>query len=214
MPRLFTIALLAYSVQLLALSGSVLAQDSRPSSAEAASQADEFARQKNELLIRLKELKSKIDGAGAVLTKKANAPAAAQEAIGEMRAVVSPLLAAVADNGELALLGTRALKNAADRRKALETDGRFSPEDRVKLVEAWDKRIKETGDALSELEKARVKFLQLLTTLQSKEDLIGEWAALKAQDEVVATIRQLTQALTETSVEVKNFITWLESPGS
>ena len=212
--RRILVVVLASSVHLLALSGSAPALDEKPSRAQVTSQADEFAKQKNELLVRLKELKSKIDGAGAVLTKRANAPAAAQEAIAEMRAVVSPLLAAVADNGDLAQLGTKALKNATDRKKALESDGRFSPDDRAKLVEAWDKRIKETGDALAELEKARVKFLQLLTTLQSKEDLIGEWAALKAQDEVIATIRQLTQALSETSVEVKNFIAWLESPGT
>jgi hypothetical protein len=214
MLRIFAVALMGLALQVLALPGGALALDEKPSSAQVASQADEFAKQKTELLARLKELKIKIDGAGAVLTKRANAPAAAQEAIAEMRAIVSPLLAAVADNGDLAQLGTTALKNATDRRKALETDGRFSPEDRLKLVEAWDKRIKETGDALAELEKARVKFLQLLTTLQSKEDLIGEWAALKAQDEVIATIRQLTQALSETSVEVKNFIAWLESPGT
>ena len=136
MLRIFAVALMGLALQVLALSGGALALDEKPSSAQVASQADEFAKQKNELLARLKELKSKIDGAGAVLTKRANAPAAAQEAIAEMRAVVSPLLSAVADNGDLAQLGSTALKNATDRRRALETDGRFSPDDRLKLVEA------------------------------------------------------------------------------
>lgn len=134
MLRILAVAPVGLALQVFAVSGPALAQNQTPSSAQIASQADEFAKQKNELLVRLKELKIKIDGAGAVLTKRANAPAAAQEAIAEMRAVVSPLLAAVADNGDLAQLGTNALKNATDRRKALESDGRFSPDDRAKVA--------------------------------------------------------------------------------
>src|ERR1043166_9378260 len=199
-------------VLLFAPMGQALAQ--AKNSAEAAAQADEFNKQKGELLTRLKELKGKIDNAGSAINKKEKTPEEARQTIEEMRAVVSPLLAAVADNGDISQLGAKALKNAKDRKAALERDQRFSAEDRQKLVDAWERRVKATADAMAELEKARIKFLGLLLTLQSKEDLIGEWAAIKAQDEVIATIKQLTDALNDTSTDVQNFIAWLESPSS
>jgi hypothetical protein len=95
-----------------------------------------------------------------------------------------------------------------------ERNPHFTPEERQKLVDAWAKRIKTTADEMAELDKARAKFLKLMTALQDKEELIGEWAAIRAQDEVIAAIRQLTQTLNETSADVSNFIAGLESPGT
>jgi chromosome segregation ATPase len=199
---------------LIALStGPVLAQ-AESKSAEAVAQTDEFNRQRGDLLNRLKDLKSKIDNAGIAMNQKADAPEVARQAIEDMRAVVSPLLAAVADNSDIAKLGAKALKNATDRKAALERNPHFTPEERQKLVDAWAKRIKTTADEMAELDKARAKFLKLMTALQDKEELIGEWAAIRAQDEVIAAIRQLTQTLNETSADVSNFIAGLESPGT
>jgi hypothetical protein len=198
---------------LLACASPVLAQ-AESKSAEIVAQTDEFNRQRGDLLNRLKDLKGKIDGAGEVMNQKGNTSEVARQAIEEMRGVVSPLLAAVADNGDIAKLGAKALKNATDRKAALERNTHFSPEERQKLVDAWAKRIKATADEIAELEKARAKFLQLMTTLQNKEELIGEWAAIRAQDEVIVTIKQLTKTLNETSADVGNLIAWLESPGS
>jgi hypothetical protein len=191
-----------------------IAQIEAKSSHDVAAQTDEFNRQKGDLLNRLKELKGKIDSAEQVVVKKGNASDVARQTIEAMRAVVSPLLATVADNGEISQLGARALKNAKDRKAALERDARFSPEERQKLANAWETRIKATSDALAELEKVRMKFFEVMTNLQSKEDLIGEWAAIRAQDEVIATIKQLTKSLKDTSVDVQNFIATLEAPGS
>jgi DNA-binding FrmR family transcriptional regulator len=191
-----------------------LAQSETKSSHDVAAQTDEFNRQKGDLLNRLKELKGKIDSAEQVVVKKGDASDVARQTIESMRAVVSPLLATVADNGEISQLGARALKNAKDRKAALEKDPRFSPEERQKLAAAWEGRVKATSDALAELEKVRMKFFEVMTNLQSKEDLIGEWAAIKAQDEVIATIKQLTKSLKDTSVDVQNFIAMLEAPGS
>jgi len=193
--------------------GPVLAQ-AESKSAEAVAQTDEFNRQRGDLLNRLKDLKSKIDNAGIAMNQKADAPEVARQAIEDMRAVVSPLLAAVADNSDIAKLGAKALKNATDRKAALERNPHFTPEERQKLVDAWAKRIKTTADEMAELDKARAKFLKLMTALQDKEELIGEWAAIRAQDEVIAAIRQLTQTLNETSADVSNFIAGLESPGT
>jgi chromosome segregation ATPase len=193
--------------------GPALAQ-AESKSAEAVAQTDEFNRQRGDLLNRLKDLKSKIDNAGIAMNQKADAPEVARQAIEDMRAVVSPLLAAVADNSDIAKLGAKALKNATDRKAALERNPHFTPEERQKLVDAWAKRIKTTADEMAELDKARAKFLKLMTALQDKEELIGEWAAIRAQDEVIATIRQLTQTLNETSADVSNFIAGLESPGT
>jgi DNA-binding FrmR family transcriptional regulator len=201
-------ALVAFSV------APAFAQSDSPSSHDVASQSEEFNRQKGDLLNRLRELKGKIDTAEQVIERKGNAPEVARQTIEAMRAIVSPLLATVADNGDISQLGARALKNAKDRKAALEKDARFSPEDRQKLANAWEARIKATSDALGELEKVRLKFFEVMTNLQSKEDLIGEWAAIKAQDEVIAAIRQLTKSLKETSADVQNFIATLEAPGS
>jgi chromosome segregation ATPase len=201
-------------VALLAASVPALAQADPKSSAEVSGQVQELGKQRAELVARLKSLKGKIDSAGSIVNKKANAADVARETIEELRSVVSPLLAAVADNGEISQLGVAALKNATERRTALERDLRFTPEERQRLVSAWDARIKATAEANAELEKARTKFLALMYTLQTKEDLIGEWAAVAAQDEVINAVRELTAALNETSADVKNFIAFLEGAGA
>lgn len=213
-PIMHLFAAAAAPLLLIALwTGPVLAQ-AESKSAEAVAQTDEFNRQRGDLLNRLKDLKSKIDNAGIAMNQKADAPEVARQAIEDMRAVVSPLLAAVADNSDIAKLGAKALKNATDRKAALERNPHFTPEERQKLVDAWAKRIKTTTDEMAELDKARAKFLKLMTALQDKEELIGEWAAIRAQDEVISAIRQLTQTLNETSADVSNFIAGLESPGT
>lgn len=126
---------------------------------------------------------------------------------------MSPLLAAVADNGEVSKLGKKALDNAIERKKAIEHDPRIPAEDKKNLANAWQQRIDATRAAIAGLEKARKRFLQLMYALQSKEVVIGEWEALKAQDEIVATIKQLTKSLEETSNDVSNFIASFERPG-
>jgi hypothetical protein len=190
------------------------AQAESKSSAEVSAQVDELAKERGDLVNRLKGLKDKLDGATSVINKRADAANVAKDSIEELRAIVSPLLAAVADNGEISQLGVKALNNAINRKTALERDMRFTPDERQRLVAAWDVRIKATAEENAELEKARTKFLQLMYTLQTKEDLIGEWAAIAAQDEVIAAIRDLTTALKATSVDVKNFIALLEGTGA
>jgi chromosome segregation ATPase len=201
-------------IGLALIAAPAVAQGETKSSAEVSAQVDELAKQRGDLVNRLKGLKDRIDGATSVINKRADAANVAKDSIEELRAIVSPLLAAVADNGEISQLGVKALNNAINRKTALERDMRFTPDERQRLVAAWEVRIKATADANAELEKARAKFLQLMYTLQTKEDLIGEWAAIAAQDEVIAAIRDLTTALKETSVDVKNFIALLEGTGA
>ena len=201
-------------IAFLVASATAFAQAEPKTSAEVSAQVEEFAKQRSDLVARMKGLASKIDSAGTTINKKAAAADVAREAIEELRSVVSPLLAAVADNGEISQLGAKALKNATTRKAAIEHDTRFTPEERQRLVAAWDVRIKATAEANAELEKARTKFLALMYTLQTKEDLIGEWAAIAAQDEVINAIRELTAALNETSADVKNFIAFLEGTGA
>jgi uncharacterized coiled-coil DUF342 family protein len=210
--RLLSATLLA--IAFLAGSPTAFAQAESKTSAEVSAQVEEFAKQRSDLVARMKGLASKIDNAGSTINKKADAADVARKTIEELRSVVSPLLAVVADNGEISQLGAKALKNAMVRKAALERDTRFTPEERQKLVAAWDARIKATMEANAELEKARAKFLALMYTLQTKEDLIGEWAAIAAQDEVIDAIRELTAALNETSADVKNFIAFLEGTGA
>jgi hypothetical protein len=210
----FYVGRMVLALVLAAMMASAPAHAQSKSSAEVSAQVEEFAKQRTDLIGRLKSLQGKIDSAGSTIKQKANAADVARASIEELRAIVSPLLAAVADNGEIAQLGAKALKNAADRKTALERDMRFTPDERQRLVAAWDARVKATAEANAELDKARAKFLQLMYVLQTKEDLIGEWAAIAAQDEVIKAIRELTVALNETSVDVKNFIALLEGTGA
>jgi chromosome segregation ATPase len=211
--RSLSSAAFALALALLMTPASAMAQAEPKSSAEVSAQVEELAKQRADLVARLKGLKGKLDSAGDLINKKASAADIARGAIEELRSVVSPLLAAVADNGDISQLAAKALKNAGDRRAAIERDMRFTPDERQRLAAAWDVRIKATAEANAELDKARAKFLALMYTLQTKEDLIGEWAAIAAQDEVITAIRDLTKALNETSVDVKNFIALLEGTG-
>jgi DNA-binding FadR family transcriptional regulator len=190
------------------------AQSSPKSSAEIVGQADEFNKQRTDLLERLKEFNKTINSTVALVKQKANAEEQARQTIVELRTIISPLLAQVADNGEIAELGERVLKNAIDRKKLLEQDPRVPEEDRPKLVAAWEQRIQRSREAKAELEKARLRFLDVMTLLQSKEFVIGEWAAIRAHDEALAAIEKLTVALNETSSDVDKFIAWLEVPAS
>jgi uncharacterized protein YoxC len=205
---------LALGMALVLAAAPAGAQSEPKSSAEVSAQVDELAKQRADLVNRLKGLKDRIDGASSLINKKADAADVARSTIEELRAIVSPLLAAVADNGDIAQLAAKALNNAIARKTALEHDMRFTPDERQRLVAAWDIRIKATADANAELEKARAKFLQLMYVLQTKEDLIGEWAAIAAQDEVISAVRDLTVALNQTSADVKNFIALLEGVGT
>jgi hypothetical protein len=212
--QLFSVFVVAVTPALLAVAAPAFAQADPKSSAEVSSQVEELGKQRADLVTRLKGLKDKIDSAGSLVNTKADAADVARKTIEELRSVVSPLLAAVADNGEISQLGAAALKNATDRKAAIERDLRFTPEERQRLVAAWDVRIKATAEANAELEKGRAKFLALMYTLQTKEDLIGEWAAVAAQDEVIKAIHELTTVLNETSADVTNFIALLEGAGS
>jgi hypothetical protein len=212
--RLLGTTLLPIVFAFSVISATAFAQAEPKTSAEVSAQVEEFAKQRNDLVARMKGLANKIDSAGSTINQKAAGADVARGVIEELRSVVSPLLAAVADNGEISQLGAKALKNATDRKAAIERDTRFTTDERQRLVAAWDARIKATAEANAELEKARAKFLALMYTLQTKEDLIGEWAAIAAQDEVINAIRELTAALNETSTDVKNFIAFLEEPGT
>jgi len=161
----------------------------------------------------LKELQSKIDGASRAIESQANAAEVARDAIEELREVVSPLLAAVADNGEVSQLGVRALKNAVDRKQALANDPQLTDEQRQILTRDWELRIQATTDAVGELERERIKFHQLMLYLQNQEHFIGELEAIKKQDEVIKTIKDLAKALGDMSVDVNNIITSLTRPG-
>src|ERR1700724_1801592 len=89
-----------------------------PALAQSASQPDsvtpveEFSRQLNELKRTFVELNKRI------------------AASAELRDLVSSLLGAVADNGEVAQLGAKALEHARAKQKSLAADTRYTPEQR------------------------------------------------------------------------------------
>ena len=107
-----------------------------PALAQSASQPDsvtpveEFSRQLNELKRTFVELNKRI-AASAKAIDEATDPAASRREIAELRDLVSSLLGAVADNGEVAQLGAKALEHARAKQKSLAADTRYTPEQRA-----------------------------------------------------------------------------------
>jgi hypothetical protein len=180
---------------------------------EAAAEAREFSKQIDELKKSLLSLKKRIDDSKSIAAERAGGEAWRKE-IEELRALVSGLLGAVADNGEVSQLGASALKNARTKLETLSRDPRFTAEERKTLTDAWAALIDRTEQATRELDKARVKFADLLRMLQNKEDYIAELIAVAQQEEIVKTIRQLTEELNNTSIILNNIIKSLSAPGT
>jgi DNA repair exonuclease SbcCD ATPase subunit len=186
-----------------------LAQSSsRP---DAVTPVEEFSRQLDELKRTFAELNKRIT-ASAKAIDEATDPAASRREIAELRALVSSLLGAVADNGEVAQLGAKALAHARAKQRSVATDTRYTPEQRAFLTREWERLARETEAATRELDDARTRFAQVLRLLQTNDDYVGELMEIRQGQEALRVVRDLARQIHEASDMLNNFINTITPP--
>ena len=187
-------------------------QAERNTTPETRAADDEFSRQLSELKKTFSDLSKKIDDGAQSMGRSGNAEAARKE-IEDLRGHVAALLGAVADNGTVFELGSKALKRAEDKLKALDQETRYKPEDRQYLIERWRELKTGTENAIRELERARKDFADLLRTLQTNEDFIDELLQVREHEKALEVIHKLTDGIKDASEKLKKLLTTLKSPG-
>lgn len=181
--------------------------------ADAIAPVEDFSRELEALKKTFTDLGKRIDDGAKSIDGLTDVQRARKE-IEELRAAVSGLLSAVADNGELSNLGSKALERADEKIKSLDRDSRFKPEDRKFLVDQWRRIKDETERASNELGVARKEFAGLLRTLQANEDFIDELVQIRQASKAIEVIRELTTQIRDASGKLKTLIGSIRSPGS
>jgi hypothetical protein len=188
-----------------------LAQSAR--AADAVTPVEEFSRQLEELKKTFIDLNKRIETSAKAIDRQTSADGSRRE-IEELRDIVSTLLGAVADNGEISRLGAKALDHAHAKQKGLRDETRYTAEQREFLLREWGKLAAETERATAELDTARTRFAKVLRTLQTNDDYVGELMEIRQGNEALKVIRDLAKEIHETSDMLNNFINTLAPPRS
>jgi len=174
---------------------------------------DEFSRQLGELKRTFADLSKKFDDSAQTIEHLNSADTARRE-IEELREHVGKLLAAVADNGAVWSLGTKALRRADEKLKSLEQETRFKQEDKQFLIDRWRELRTATEGAIKELEGARREFSELLRKLQTNEDFIDELLQIREHQRALDVIHTLTDGIRDASEKLKNLLGAIKTPGA
>jgi len=180
---------------------------------DAVAPVEEFSRQLDALKKSFVELNKRIEESAKTIDR-ATDPQASRKEIEELRELVGTLLGAVADNGDVAQLGAKALEHARAKQKSLAAETRFSPEQRAFLLRQWDRIARETEAATSELDNARGRFAKVLRTLQTQDDYVAELMEIRQGDEALRVVRDLARQIHEASDMLNNFINTITPPGT
>ncbi len=184
---------------------------SSSSTSDAVTPVEEFSRQLDELKKSFTELNKRIEESAKTIDR-ATDPQASRQEIAELRELVGSLLGAVADNGDVAQLGAKALEHARSKQKSLAAETRFSPEQRAFLLKQWDRIARETEAATAELDSARTRFAKVLRTLQTNDDYIAELMEIRQGEEALKVVRDLAKQIHEASDMLNNFINTITPP--
>ena len=174
---------------------------------------DEFSRQLGELKRTFADLSKKFDDSAQTIEHLNSADTARKE-IEELREHVGKLLAAVADNGAVWSLGTKALRRADEKLRSLEQETRFKQEDKQLLIDRWRELRTATEGAIKELEGARREFSELLRKLQTNEDFIDELLQIREHQRALDVIHTLTDGIRDASEKLKNLLGAIKTPGA
>ncbi len=188
-----------------------LAQESQKP--DAVAPVEEFSRQLDELKKSFVELNERIEESAKAIDRETD-PQASRKEIEELRALVGSLLGAVADNGDVAQLGAKALEHARSKQKSLAAETRFTPEQRAFLMRQWDRIARETEAATAELDNARTRFAKVLRTLQTNDDYVAELMEIRQGEEALKVVRDLAKQIHEASDMLNNFINTITPPQS
>ncbi len=139
------------------------------SNGDAFAPIEEFKRRVEEFKSTAPDLQKRLEqGAKTIDSLTEQDVEKARKEIEELRAVVGQLLGRVSDNSELARLGENILGHAREKKRSLERDTRFKPEERDYLIELWNRILGETERAAADLDSARREFVEVLQTLQTR----------------------------------------------
>ena len=191
----------------------VNAQAEKSQGSELRTADDEFSRQLGELKQTFTELGKKFDDSAQAIERLKDAESARKE-IEELRESVGKLLGAVADNGRVFTLGTKALSHAEEKLKSLEQETRFKPEDRQLLMDRWRELKTATESAIKELEGARKEFADLLRKLQTNEDFIDELLQIREHQRALDVIHTLSDGIRDASDKLKKLLGAIKPPGA
>ncbi len=188
-----------------------------PASAQAdgkvAATADsEFSRQLGELKKSFADVSRTIDESAKSIDTVQN-PEQGRKSIEELRDQVSTLLNAVADNGEISVLGAKALSVADEKLKSLDRETRFKPDEKQYLVNRWRELRTATAAAIKDLDSARKDFSELLRSLQTSEDYINELMQIREHEKALQVIHQLSDGIRDASVKLKKLLGTIQPPG-
>ena len=172
----------------------------------------EFSRQLGELKKSFADVSRTIDESAKSIDTIQN-PEQGRKSIEELRDQVSTLLNAVADNGEISKLGAKALSLADEKLKSLDRETRFKPEEKQYLVNRWRELRTATEAAIKELDGARKDFSELLRSLQTSEDYIGELMQIREHEKALQVIHQLSEGIRDASVKLKKLLGTIQPPG-
>ena len=178
---------------------------------DAITPVEEFSRQLDELKKSFLDLNKRIEQSAKAIDR-ATDPQASRQEIAELRELVGSLLGAVADNGEVARLGAKALEHARAKQKSLAAETRFSAEQRGFLLKQWDRIARETEAATGELDNARGRFAKVLRALQTNDDYVAELMEIRQGDEALKVVRDLAKQIHEASDMLNNFINTITPP--
>jgi hypothetical protein len=169
---------------------------------------------------QLGEVKKSLAGVNAKIEDRAKAietlsrPDAARQQIEELQALVSETLGLVADNGEIARLGAKALDYSRAKQDQMRKDTKFTATERAALQRRWDSNVSEVSKATDELTKASNEFAQLLKTIQTRGDYAAEILEVENAAEMVKVIQNLAGDVRGASEALKIFIRSLSAPDS
>jgi len=213
-PGIQTVLLSLALLCIIAAAGatSAWAQPEQKAATEPRTADDEFSKQLGELKGTFAELSKKFEDSAQTIDRLSSAQEARKE-IEELREHVSKLLAAVADNGTVWSLGSKALKRAEDKLKSLEAETRFKQEDRQFLIDRWRELKTATESAIKELDGARKDFAELLRKLQTNEDFIDELLQIREQRRALEVIHSLSVGIRDASAKLKKLLDGIKTPG-
>jgi DNA repair exonuclease SbcCD ATPase subunit len=191
---------------------SAAAEPEQATASEPRTADDEFSKQLSDLKRTFADLSKKFEASAQTIDRLSSAEDARKE-MEELRDYVSKLLGAVADNGTVWTLGSKALKHAEDKLKSLELETRFKPEDRQFLIERWRELKTATEAAIKELDGARKDFAELLRKLQTNEDFIDELLQIREHKRALEVIHALSDGIRDASDKLKKLLGSIKTPG-
>lgn len=174
----------------------------------------------NDFRSQLGDVRKSLEGVNARIEEKARTieslskPDAAKQQVEELQALISQTLGLVADNGEIAKLGARALGYARSKQEQMRNDTKFTPSERQALQKRWDQNVADMVKATDDLAKASGEFAQLLKTVQTRSDYAAEVLEVENADEMVRVVRNLAGEVRGASEGLKLFIRSLTPPES